>query len=289
MRLRGGAILLGCVFLSLWCQPAKAQTVLCHDETRDVVLESLATACQGRVIDKTEADAIRARRAERVKRALQPSESAFTDKRLGAIGTGFFVSQAGDILTNHHVIQDCAGITVSAPTGEVAIADVAAKDEINDLALLKTGAQTIDIAAFNRLVDWQSGAYVTIAGYPVQGLSTLVPVFTTGQITGHSHAGQSGRVTIRAAVRRGNSGGPVLDDHGLVVGVIFARLDTVKIFAETRQVAPDVAIAVDQRTAIDFLNKNGVTPQVSDVIIKDKPRDLLADTRRFMTRVQCYK
>ncbi|MCW5731056.1 MAG: trypsin-like peptidase domain-containing protein [Alphaproteobacteria bacterium] len=271
--------------------PGLARTVFCLDEPREVVSETAADECEGRIVDAAEADRIRERRTERIRRALrQPVDGTFAGMRLAGVGTGFYVSEAAHILTNHHVIDECRGIGVTTATERfTSAARVVATDEGDDLALLQVATPPPGLAAIHVRPDWQPGDHVTIVGYPVQGLASLAPVGVEGQILRSTLPGGGGRLAINASIRRGTSGGPVLDENGLVVGVVFARIDTVRVYAETRRVVPDVAIAVDHDTMVGFLERHNVRFRPGHADGGNRPRDILDHARRFMARVQCYK
>lgn len=268
-----------------------SQTVFCLDEPREVVSETAAEDCDGRVVDATEANRIRERRSERIRRALQqPADTTFAGMRLAGVGTGFYVSEAGHILTNQHVVHECRGVGVTTARDQfTSPARLVAADEQDDLALLQVSAPPPGLAAIHVRPDWQPGDHVTIVGYPVQGLASLAPVGVEGQILRSALPGGAGRLAINASIRRGTSGGPVLDGNGLVVGVVFARIDTVRVYAETRRVVPDVAIAVDHDTMVGFLERNKVAFRIGDASTGGRPRNLLDHASRFMARVQCFR
>ncbi len=97
------------------------------------------------------------------------------------------------------------------------------------------------------------------------------------------------RIQITAPVQPGNSGGPVLDQSGHVVGVVVARLDAVKLVQRTGRLPQNVNFAISEGTVRAFLDANNVPYEVEP---SDKPlptADIAAKAREFTVRVECWK
>ncbi len=140
-----------------------------------------------------------------------------------ASGSGFFVSTDGHIITNAHVVKECKNIHIFP---DKTVAKLIAKDEVNDLALLKIESSPTAIVKF-RADDIQLGEKVIVAGFPYRGeLSSGINI-TTGTISSLAGIKNDPRVIqISAPVQPGNSGGPLLDDNGDVIGVIVSKLNS---------------------------------------------------------------
>ena len=96
-------------------------------------------------------------------------------------GTGFFVSAEGQVLTNAHVVDGCSSIEVHGPNGFKAV-QLIAKDESNDLALLKTDLTPSRVAHLRAGIRLEES--VAAFGYPLLGgLSSLTGNFTLGNVT----------------------------------------------------------------------------------------------------------
>ena len=164
-----------------------ARVVHCHDTVRDIVQRKLANRCDGAIVTREEAAAIRGRRADAIRRALEPVPAAVPGRRLTGIGTGFFVAEAGQVLTNNHVVAGCAAISVTTSTGKTATAALIGADEENDLAVLDANMAAPATASFRVTAD-RSGAdrsgqeAITFVGYPNQGIPPIKPMLTTGVI-----------------------------------------------------------------------------------------------------------
>ena len=139
-------------------------------------------------------------------------------------GTGFFISSEGHFITNNHVVEHCNLINVNY-RGNNSKAKILAKDRINDLSLLKADIQPID--NFNisnqdaKLLD-----DIYVAGYPFgKAVSSSVKV-TKGVVSALTGSNDNyALVQIDAAIQPGNSGGPIINKSGNVVGVAVAKLD----------------------------------------------------------------
>ncbi|MDC0531415.1 serine protease [Alphaproteobacteria bacterium] len=142
-------------------------------------------------------------------------------------GSGFAVSPDGHVVTNHHVIKGCQNVKIHY-NGKSIKATVVTFDPRNDLALLKGNFRPSTVLSLGTnnpelLQD------VYVAGFPFgRKISNSVKV-TKGIISSLTGIGNNfSNIQIDAALQSGNSGGPILDDKGNVVGVAVARLDKIK-------------------------------------------------------------
>jgi S1-C subfamily serine protease len=153
------------------------------------------------------------------------SDNAKPAKLVGRNGTGFVVSQNGHIVTNHHVIDGCVGDIHGNLSGEAQVSlRLVSTDETNDLALLQAPSGSFKGIAPIREKSIRSGDAVVAIGYPFHGLLTSDFTVTTGIISSFSGLLNDTRfLQISAAVQPGNSGGPLLDSKGQVVGMVAAK------------------------------------------------------------------
>ncbi|MFL2878471.1 MAG: S1C family serine protease [Candidatus Pelagibacter sp.] len=146
------------------------------------------------------------------------------DKIFTGSGTAFFISDEGHLITNHHVVNYC-NITKVNYFGKTGTAKILAYDRVNDLALLETDIipkDKFDIS--NRDPKLLDDIYV--AGYPFgKAVSSSVKV-TKGVVSALAGSQDNyALVQIDAAIQPGNSGGPIVNTSGNVVGVAVAKLD----------------------------------------------------------------
>jgi S1-C subfamily serine protease len=268
-----------------------AEYVNCHDDVRDIVTLKPLFECDGKIVTDAEVETIRARRVHRVRSHLKAPEQAVPDKTLKATGTGFFVNPRGAIVTNHHVVASCMTVTATGGDGVLATAEVVAVDEGEDLALLKIARNGTAWASFRQGSPPRSGSRIAVIGFPLHGRVTIRPIFASGQMVQDPAMFRTvpGRFPLRADVRRGNSGGPVIDDSGLVVGVVTAKVNTPEVFERTGQLVRDIGLAIDVATVRDFLKRNEtefneVPPQRA--LVDDA---LFARAQTYVARIGCWQ
>jgi S1-C subfamily serine protease len=208
--------------------------------------------------------------------------------RVGASsGTGIAVSTEGHILTNSHVVHGAKFVSVTFG-GEVLPATVVREDAQNDLAILKVERRTIPLA-FRDDGRIRSGDPVTIIGFPLSAILSKEPHVTTGSVTALSGIKDDARfLQVSAPVQPGNSGGPVLDDSGRVIGVTVAQLDALKLALVTGTVPQNVNFAIKASIAKAFLDAVGVNyivdpkvepRSVSDAAEKARPAVVSIESR----------
>ena len=139
-------------------------------------------------------------------------------------GSGFYVSTSGHIITNYHVIDRCEKISIHL-NGEFFDAVTIATDVKNDLALLKTSITPDHIFALSDESSYPLQDII-VAGFPhADDLSSAVK-FTQGIVSSIAGAGNNlSQIQIDAAINAGNSGGPILDSLGNVIGVTVSSFD----------------------------------------------------------------
>lgn len=201
-----------------------------------------------------------------------------------ATGSGFRVSAQGHVLTNAHVVRDCAEVRV-LPAGAVA---VAARDETTDLALL-AGPAGGAVAAFRQGRGVRPGASVVVSGFPLRGVLASGANVATGSVSALAGPGDDRRlIQISAPVQPGNSGGPVLDSAGNAVGVVVAKLDALALARATGDIPQNVNFAVSAGAARAFLDAEGVAYETAPSDTARPPADIAAAARAFTVLVECW-
>ncbi len=141
-------------------------------------------------------------------------------------GTGFVISEDGYILTNNHVVSDGTTITVTLNDGSEYEASVMGADNDSDIAVLKIDAAGLTPVNLGDSDDIVVGEDVAVIGNP---LGELTNSLTTGAVSALDRMISTDRYDainmfqIDAAVNSGNSGGPVFDSTGRVIGVVTAK------------------------------------------------------------------
>jgi S1-C subfamily serine protease len=185
-------------------------------------------------------------------------------RRTASSGTGFVVG-IGRILTNDHVAQGCAEMRVRTANGRELSATVAASDAQRDLALLAVqGGDAGPPLAFRSGPELRRGEGVVTYGFPLAGLLSSGPTLTTGEVSALAGLRDNPRqFQISAPVQPGNSGGPLLDGSGNVVGVVVSKLNAQRIARSTGDIPQNVNFAIKGTEAVDFLRRNGVQPRTA--------------------------
>lgn len=136
-----------------------------------------------------------------------------------SMGSGFIINEAGNVVTNFHVIDGAREITVALKDGRELQADLVGSDKATDLAVLKVrGTGPFKYVTFDTAEDIRVGDWVVAVGNPfgLGGTATAGIVSADGRKVGGPY---TDFLQIDAPINRGNSGGPTFDLKGRVIGV----------------------------------------------------------------------
>ncbi len=135
-------------------------------------------------------------------------------------GSGVFINAKGQLITNAHVIDECRAVG----NATIGLGKVVAVDAASDLALLQFERTPRGFASL-RSDTLRLGEGVIAAGYPLSGLLNNGLNVTTGNVSALSGIqGDRRFVQVTTPVQPGNSGGPLLDASGRLVGVVSGGL-----------------------------------------------------------------
>lgn len=172
-------------------------------------------------------------------------------------GTGFFVSGDGFAVTNAHVVENCNAVAIIRPLSDPTSARVVAQDSDSDLALLKSDLK-VETSPVIR-IGARVGEAISAFGFPHAGVLSTSGNFTAGNISALAGMGDDARfLQISAPVQAGNSGGPVFDQSGNVVGVVVSKLDAMKFASKTNDVPQNVNFAIKAAILANFLDRSGI-------------------------------
>ena len=133
-------------------------------------------------------------------------------------GSGFLVSTDGHIITNHHVIDGCDTTKVSFNSNQIN-ARILAVDKMNDIAILKTNIDPVSIFPISNK-DVSLLEDVVVAGYPLGKQVSSAIKTHKGVVTALAGAGDNySNFQTDATINAGNSGGPIMNQKGNVVGI----------------------------------------------------------------------
>jgi len=179
-----------------------------------------------------------------------PTFSSTSKTKKGGSGSAFFINKKGHIITNNHVIESCPkDISVRQYNRKVGSANLVAKDANLDLAVLSTNLIPMQFIKLSR----NSGEKldrIIVAGYPLGEKISDELKFTSGIVSAtKGWKDNINEFQIDAALNPGNSGGPVVNDAGNLVGVSVAGL-------ANRQ---NLNFAIKSKAVKDFLDVNKIS------------------------------
>jgi S1-C subfamily serine protease len=240
------------------------------------------------------------------KRKQQPSEEK---SRQSGTGSGFFVSMMGHIITNAHVVYECNRVTVGDNANKQVPAKVIRADKKSDLALLKLSTletassesksliQKLSIVAVPvaskgllRSDDVRRGERLLVAGYPFGDFISNSMKVTTGIVSATVGIGDdSGQFQLDAAIQPGNSGGPIYDYSGNIVGVVVSQLNKMKMAEAVGTIPENQNFGIKASTVRQFLESSGL-PSKKVERTKDIPSEevaQIAENQALM--VMCFQ
>ena len=259
-------------------QEAEKKRVRLTQEERKRKLE-LAKEREAEKQNRIEAE--RKRKVAADKKSTPPPSSSTS-------GSGFFVSKLGHVITNQHVVGKCLSVTVGDSAKKQVAAEIVDTDKRNDLALLKisstkmASADTkslirklgIKVASRNvplssdgllRSEDVELGERVMVSGYPYGEIFSDTIKVTGGMVSAIRGMGDdSGQFQIDAAVQPGNSGGPIYDDKGNIVGVVVSQLNKLKVAKVIGSLPENVNFGIKASTVRQFLTSAGLPTKWSN-------------------------
>lgn len=234
-------LLISAVLLGTGCQQSVSSQQIPPPSRADNLYDEIATSRQTAITRAVEAAApavVSISVVQRV-RYQDPFSDPFFDfffggqrqrireRQVQGVGSGFAISPDGYIVTNDHVAGQGDVITVAFPDGQTLRAELIGTDPASDLALLKvTPEDPLEYLSLEDISDPIVGEWCIALGNPFGLFEASDPTVTVGVVsaTGRDLAPQEGRlyrdmIQTDAAINRGNSGGPLINALGQVIGV----------------------------------------------------------------------
>jgi serine protease Do len=189
-------------------------------------------------------------------------------------GSGFVVAGGRKIITNRHVVEGGKEFAIKTGLGEVVRASISVISQTDDLAILDLekplpADSAIPDTAYTKPMV---GTAIVVMGFPLSNvLGDNAPSLTNGIVsktTGLKDDVATFQMT--AKVNKGNSGGPVFDMKGNIVGIIFGKLDSKRINQEQGYIPEDInfAIHVDRLPAVANTRISAPRPESGDLSIE---------------------
>ena len=200
-------------------------------------------------------------------------------------GTGYFITAEGHIGTNAHVIGNCRSLDVPGH----GTATLVRADLQNDLAILQLDSKRADhFAKFRADQPIVRGEEIFVLGYPFAQILDNNLNFTHGIVS--SLAGVKGdnrHFMVSAPVQPGNSGGPVLDRTGALVGTVVSRLDKLKTLRLAGDLPENINFAIRGKLMSGFMANLGLSPAYNTVTKLKSPTVIDAEAARYTVLILC--
>jgi hypothetical protein len=229
-------------------------------------------------------------------------------RKSGSTGSGFFVSKLGHIITNAHVVRGCSSITVGDNAKKQVATILLETDKRNDLALLKIsntqmasvetkslisklGLKLVPTASEGllRSDDVELGEDVLVSGYPYGEIYSDTIKVTKGIVSANKGIGDdTGQFQMDAAVQPGNSGGPIYDENGNIVGVVVAQLNKLKFVKAIGSLPENVNFGIKASTVRQFLTSSGLPTKWSQRTHSMSTKELAKIAKNQTVMVVCH-
>ena len=205
------------------------------------------------------------------------------------MGSGFVVNRAGNVVTNRHAVDGCREIEVLS-NGKPLPATLVAVDRTADLAVLQIPWHLADMAAFRSGSPLRPGETVAVIGYPLQGVLSSQPSITTGTVSAMAGPHNDRQlIQISAPVQPGNSGGPLVDQSGAVIGVVVGKLEALPTAAMAAERPENVNFAVNADLVRKMLDRNAIQYDTAPENRTLSTPDIAEQSFKFTVIVHCIK
>ncbi len=202
--------------------------------------------------------------------------------------TGFSLGYSGYILTNYHVVKNAKHIKVKFLNGDVSEAKIIIKDESNDIAFIKPESSPKLPGANVSLGDSSEvklGDKVFTIGFPMSNVLGQQPRYSEGVINSLAGMGDDPKAfQISIPIQSGNSGGPLFNQKGEVVGIVSSSLDSANTFQVFGNAPQNVNFAIKStfvKNLLPMIPDALIAP--TDIVVVPKGSDNLSS---FIERVQ---
>jgi S1-C subfamily serine protease len=207
-------------------------------------------------------------------------------------GTGFFITKDGLFITNAHVVRGCKNISIAGAAN--ANANIVALDEEHDLALLKARTRAPQIAPLRfDLRHMRKGQKVAIVGYPGDSGFKGNLIYRSAQLLGfEGPIGEPHFLQFSSAAQKGNSGGPLLDQAGNVIGVVTGKTKLYEVSKTSQNAAPKLVREADVAVTLPYLKKflgqhRIRTAKGGNGMIRMSPKFAAKNSSKFILHVRC--
>lgn len=206
-------------------------------------------------------------------------------------GTGFVVTRQGEAVTNAHVLENCSATQIRTTRGTVHDATIIARDDALDLALLSTPLRPERPARLRHTqTDVRVKERIMLMGYPQEAAMQGKYAVAFSHVRALSGLqGETDWLQFEDSVRMGNSGGPLLDDAGNVVGVVTGKATLIQrnLLAARDEVVGQSDFAINAATLRRFLDRHRIRYESRDSLMKLSPDQVERIGQEFIVNVLC--
>ena len=201
-------------------------------------------------------------------------------------GSGFWITSKGHIATNFHVVKGCKQLKLD----DGSTAQVVGSNQSLDIAVIKTDQFSSNVADIRPGSELRSGEKVVVAGFPLHGLLATQVNISVGIVSATAGLGNDpSQVQISAPIQSGNSGGPLLDARGNIVGVIVSKLDVIKVSKVFGDVPQNINFGVKSDVLIDLARHLDIELKASNKGENLSTEDVARIASDTTVLIKCWK
>jgi len=204
-------------------------------------------------------------------------------------GSGYAIDTNGTVVTNNHVVEGCRTLAIRRGQ-QVVPATLVAADAQNDLAAVKATLPGLLPVKFRDGKGIRAADGVVAMGYPYAGILATSPQVTIGSVTALAGIGDDSRyLQISAPIQPGNSGGPLFDLSGNVVGTNTLTMNALAIAEITGSIPQNVNFSIKSGVVREFLDSKGLSYQTAGSTAKLDPADVGEIGTKSVVMIECTR
>lgn len=209
--------------------------------------------------------------------------------QIAGSGTAFAVTTEGHLVSNYHVVAECSSLSFQLPGALPIEATIISTNESSDLALLKVDSTTTP-APFRDQGRIRLGDEIVVYGFPLLGELSSNGNLTSGLVSALTGLGDDlSTFQISAQIQPGNSGGPVFDRFGAVVGVVVSTANQDYFAQQSGNIPQNVNFAITSDITQSFLRSNNIRYEVSARPEPLSTADIAEQAQSMTGALLCYR